>query len=98
MKMKFLFLLLFASLFMPATAQQFKHFKVDTTAEMWRLSSIAGESSQEGFASQARFPYINMIDLVKNTVQGFPGSIRKKLAEQQDVRLYLTFNGRGEVY
>ena len=101
MRTIFVFLLLMACLSMSLTAQNFEHFKVDTTIEgIWKISSIIDDTPDFEVDEKALCP-IMITDDVNNVgrrmLQSLPADVKKKFVNQR-ITLYFTLNAKGEVY
>ena len=101
MKTTFVFLLLMACLSMSLAAQNFEHFKVDTTIEgIWKISSIIDDTPDFEVDEKALCP-IMITDDVNNVgrrmLQSLPADVKKKFVNQR-ITLYFTLNAKGEVY
>ena len=101
MKKNFLLLLMLIGLAMSLTAQNFEHFRVDTTIEgRWSISSVINDTPNFEVDEKAGCP-IMITDDVNNVgrrmLQSLPADVKKKFVNQR-ITLYFTLNAKGEVY
>ncbi len=100
MKKNFLLLLMLIGLAMSLTAQNFEHFRVDTTKKGWSISSLVDDTPDFEVDEKAGCP-IMITDDVNNVgrrmLQSLPADVKKKFVNQR-ITLYFTLNAKGEVY
>ncbi len=101
MRTIFVFLLLMACLSMSLTAQNFEHFKVDTTIEgIWKISSIIDDTPDFEVDEKALCP-IMITDDVNNVgrrmLQSLPVDIKREFVKQW-ISVTFILNAQGEVY
>ena len=100
MKTNFLLLLMLIGLAMSLTAQNFEHFRVDTTKKGWSISSLVDDTPDFEVDEKAGCP-IMITDDVNNVgrrmLQSLPADVKKKFVNQR-ITLYFTLNAKGEVY
>ena len=100
MKKNFLLLLMLIGLAMSLTAQNFEHFRVDTTKKGWSIYSLVDDTPDFEVDEKAGCP-IMITDDVNNVgrrmLQSLPADVKKKFVNQR-ITLYFTLNAKGEVY
>ena len=100
MRTIFVFLLLMACLSVSLAAQNFEHFRVDTTKKGWSISSLVDDTPDFEVDEKAGCP-IMITDDVNNVgrrmLQSLPADVKKKFVNQR-ITLYFTLNAKGEVY
>ncbi len=100
MKKDFLLLLMLIGLAMSLTAQNFEHFRVDTTKKGWSIYSLVDDTPDFEVDEKAGCP-IMITDDVNNVgrrmLQSLPADVKKKFVNQR-ITLYFTLNAKGEVY
>ena len=100
MKKNFLLLLMLIGLAMSLTAQNFEHFRVDTTKKGWSIYSLVDDTPDFEVDEKALCP-IMITDDVNNVgrrmLQSLPADVKKKFVNQR-ITLYFTLNAKGEVY
>ena len=101
MRTIFVFLLLMACLSMSLTAQNFEHFKVDTTIEgRWSISSVINDTPNFEVDEKAGCP-IMITDDVNNVgrrmLQSLPVDIKREFIKQW-ISVTFILNAEGEVY
>ena len=72
---KTIFLLLLTGMFISATAQQFEHFKVDTTGRGWAISSVVDDTPDFKVDKKAEYPFQitnDVNNIGRKTLQALP--------------------------
>ena len=100
MKKNFLLLLMLIGLAMSLTAQNFEHFRVDTTKKGWSIYSLVDDTPDFEVDEKAGCP-IMITDDVNNVgrrmLQSLPVDIKREFIKQW-ISVTFILNAEGEVY
>ncbi len=101
MRTIFVFLLLMACLSMSLTAQNFEHFKVDTTIEgRWSISSVINDTPNFEVDEKAGYPYMltnDVNNIGRRMLHALPVDIKREFVKQW-IGVTFTLNSEGEIY
>ncbi len=100
MRTIFVFLLLMACLSMSLAAQNFEHFKVNTTEKRWKISSIIDDTPDFEVDEKAGWPIMitsGVNNVGRKMLQALPVDIRKEFMKRR-IFVDFTLNAKGEVY
>ena len=100
MRTIFVFLLLMACLSISLTAQNFEHFKVDTTIEgIWKISSVIDDTPDFEVDEKALCPIMitsGVNNVGRRMLQSLPADVKKKFVNAQGEVYNITFKGDRE--